>query len=168
MTGLTLANLRTASPDVPAGDLIRLHIDLDSAAVERRRLHPGPVEFPAIHYRRYNGRPHRHVWLGEVGDGPLPARLARVGVGGGGVSRYDPGPAAFPGEPVFVPRPHPDREADGVVLSVVLDAGADRSVLVVLDAATMAELARAPLPHRLPYGFHGQFYDARDPARSMN
>lgn len=168
VTGLTLANLRRPSPDVPAGDLVRLRVDLDAGRVDRRVLHPGPVEFPAIHYRRYNGRSHRHVWLGEVGDGPLPTRLARVDVRGGGVSRYDPGPATFPGEPVFVPRPDPDGEADGAVLSVVLDAAADRSVLVVLDAGTMAELARAPLPHRLPYGFHGQFYDARDPARSMH
>lgn len=168
VTGLTLRNLRRESPDLPAGDLVRLRVDLGDGCTGRRVLHPGPVEFPAIHYRRYNGRPYRHVWLGEVGSGPLPTRLARVDVRGGGASRYDPGPAAFPGEPVFVPRPDPDGEADGVVLSTVLDAGADRSVLVVLDGETMAELARAPLPHRLPYGFHGQFYDARDPARSMN
>jgi carotenoid cleavage dioxygenase-like enzyme len=168
VTGLTLSNLRGPSPDLPAGDLVRLRVDLDAGRVARRVLHPGPVEFPAINYRRHNGRPHRHVWLGEVGNGPLPTRLARVDVCGGGVSRYDPGPATFPGEPVFVPRPDPDGEADGVVLSVVLDAEADRSILVVLDAETMAELARAPLPHRLPYGFHGQFYDAGDPVRSMH
>ncbi|MFB6301904.1 MAG: carotenoid oxygenase family protein [Haloferacaceae archaeon] len=168
VTGLTLENLRRASPDVPAGDLVRLRVDLDADRAERRVLHAGPVEFPAVHYRRYNGRPQRHVWLGEVESGPLPTRLARVDVRGGGVSRYDPGPATFPGEPTFVPRPDPDGEADGVVLSVVLDAGADRSVLVVLDAESMAELARAPLPHRLPYGFHGQFYAATDPARSVH
>ncbi|MFB6281249.1 MAG: carotenoid oxygenase family protein [Haloferacaceae archaeon] len=168
VTDLTLANLRGADPTAPAGDLVRYRIDLDAGRADRRVLRTGPVEFPAIHYRRHNGRPYRHVWLAEGGPGPLPARLARVDVRDGGAARYDPGPAAFPGEPVFVPRPDPDGEADGVLLSVVLDAGADRSVLVVLDAGSMAELARAPLPHRLPYGFHGQFYGPPDPGRSMN
>jgi len=37
----------------------------------------------------------------------------------------------------------------------------------ILDATTMAERARARLPHRLPYGFHGQFYADGDPVRSM-
>jgi beta,beta-carotene 9',10'-dioxygenase len=31
----------------------------------------------------------------------------------------------------------------------------------VLDAATLAELARARVPHHVPFGFHGQF--ARTP-----
>lgn len=167
VTGLTLANLRSAAPDVPAGELTRFRIDLGSGRVERRRLREGPVEFPTIDYRGTNGRPHRHVWLAEGGRGPLPTRLARLDVRDGGAAQYEPGPASFPSEPVVVPPPD-GNGADGVVLSVVLDAAAGRSVLVVLDAATMAELARAPLPHRLPYPFHGQFYAAGNPGRSMN
>ena len=66
-----------------------------------------------------------------------------------------------------MPAPDPDAEDDGVLLSVVCDPPADRSTLVCLDAATMTERARAPLPHRLPYGFHGQFYGPTDPGRSM-
>jgi beta,beta-carotene 9',10'-dioxygenase len=30
----------------------------------------------------------------------------------------------------------------------------------VLDAATLAELARARVPHHIPFGFHGQFSKA--------
>ena len=57
-------------------------------------------------------------------------------------------------------------EDDGVVLSVVLDtdhpapvdeSGA-RSFLLVLDADSFTELARAALPCVLPFGFHGQFF----------
>jgi carotenoid cleavage dioxygenase-like enzyme len=54
-----------------------------------------------------------------------------------------------------------------VLLSLALDGRADRSVLLCLDAETLTERARAPLPHRLPYGFHGQFYGTTDPGRSM-
>jgi carotenoid cleavage dioxygenase-like enzyme len=53
------------------------------------------------------------------------------------------------------------------LLSLAIDAAAGRSVLLCLDAATLTELARAPLPHRVPYGFHGQFYGPTDPGRSM-
>lgn len=49
-------------------------------------------------------------------------------------------------------------EDDGVLLSVVLDARASTSFLLVLNAATLEEEARATVPHALPLGFHGQFY----------
>ncbi len=64
----------------------------------------------------------------------------------------------YPGEPVFVRRPDAVDEDDGVLLSLVLDAGAARSFLAVLDAATLEELARAEAPHAIPFGFHGQFF----------
>ena len=64
---------------------------------------------------------------------------------------------SYPGEPVFVPRPGGEGEDDGVLLSVVLDAGRGRSCLLVLDAATLTEVARAEVPHHIPFSFHGQF-----------
>ena len=63
----------------------------------------------------------------------------------------------FPGEPVFVARPDGSAEDDGVLLSVTLDGRSGRSFLLVLDAATLRELARAEVPHHIPFGFHGQF-----------
>jgi beta,beta-carotene 9',10'-dioxygenase len=67
---------------------------------------------------------------------------------------------AWAGEPVFVPRVGGDAEDDGVVLSVVLDVAAGRSFLLVLDAASFTEIARAEAPHHIPFGFHGQFFSA--------
>ena len=66
-----------------------------------------------------------------------------------------------------MPTPSPATEDDGVLLSLALDGDAERSVLLCLDAASLTERARAPLPHRVPYGFHGQFYGEPDPGRSM-
>ena len=63
----------------------------------------------------------------------------------------------YPGEPVFVAAPGAQREDEGVLLSVVLDAGEGSSSLLVLDAATLSEIARAAVPHHIPFGFHGQF-----------
>ena len=67
-------------------------------------------------------------------------------------------PDRYPGEPVFVPRPGSTEEDDGILLSLVLDAGEETSFLLALDAATLDELARARLPHHVPFGFHGHFF----------
>jgi beta,beta-carotene 9',10'-dioxygenase len=69
-------------------------------------------------------------------------------------------PAAYVGDPIFVASPDSRREDDGVVLSVVLDAARSESYLLVLDAGTMTEIARARAPHVIPHGIHGAFYPA--------
>ncbi len=68
------------------------------------------------------------------------------------------------GEPVFVPRSREADEGDGYLLSVVYRAAENRSDLVVLDACNVADgpIACAELPHRVPYGFHGNWRYGRD------
>jgi len=166
ITALTVANLRSDDPDLQRGAFVRFRLPLSGGRVRRERLHDGAVEFPTVHYRRYNGRPYRYAYLGAVERGSLPTAVLKVDVEGGTAERWAE-PDLHPGEPLFVPAPDPDGEDDGVLLSLALDGGADRSVLLCLDAATMTELARAPLPHRVPFGFHGQFYGDADPGRSM-
>lgn len=59
-------------------------------------------------------------------------------------------------EPLMVARPGGSAEDDGVVLSVV--TGADgASFLLVLDAGSFQELARAHLGFGVPYQFHGNW-----------
>jgi beta,beta-carotene 9',10'-dioxygenase len=64
----------------------------------------------------------------------------------------------YPGEPVFVGRPGRTRDDDGVLLSVVLDANAGTSYLLVLDAGSLGEIGRAPVPHPILFGYHGEFF----------
>lgn len=73
-------------------------------------------------------------------------------------------PHHFPSEPIFVPQLGSTAEDCGVVLSVVLQGATQRSFLLVLDALTFTEVARAPLPHVLPFGFHGHFIDGASSA----
>ena len=58
---------------------------------------------------------------------------------------------------MFVAAPDAEGEDEGVLLSVVLDGARGNSFLLVLDAHTLDELARAEVPHHIPFGFHGQF-----------
>jgi carotenoid cleavage dioxygenase-like enzyme len=66
---------------------------------------------------------------------------------------------------VFVAGPTAAAEDDGVVLSLVLDANNDNSFLLVLDAGSFEEVARAEVPHRIPFGLHGQFFEDVAPRR---
>ena len=67
----------------------------------------------------------------------------------------------YPGEPVFVASPEA-REDYGAILSVVLDAAAGSSFLLVLDATSFEEVARARAPHHIQFGFHGEHFGDAD------
>lgn len=167
VTELTLPNLRSDDPQVPVGDLYRYQLPLTGGEATRECLHRGPVEFPMINYRAVNGQSHQYVYLVETNNGSsLPTDIVKVDTKNRTVQRW--GEAnTHPGEPVFVSKPNPASEDDGILLSVVLDPEANYSELVCLDAGSLSERGRARLPHRLPYGFHGQFYDSSSPSRSM-
>jgi beta,beta-carotene 9',10'-dioxygenase len=140
---------------IPPTELRRHVIELDSGAVRMEALAEGSVELPRIDYGRRNTRDYRYAYFAGAAHGWLD-ELVKVDVGDGSRSVWS-APGCYPGEPVFVREPGADAEDAGVVLSVVLDAAAGRSFLLVLDAVSFEERARAEAPHHIPFGFHGQF-----------
>jgi carotenoid cleavage dioxygenase-like enzyme len=96
------------------------------------------------------------VWGNGAGPGGWLERIVKIDVSDGATLSWSE-PGCYPGEPVFVAAPEAQREDDGVLLSVVLDAAAGASFLLALDAADLSELARAQVPHHIPFSFHGQF-----------
>ncbi|KAF9428971.1 hypothetical protein BGZ76_001984, partial [Entomortierella beljakovae] len=62
-----------------------------------------------------------------------------------------------PSEPVFVPAPNAVNEDDGVLLSIVLDGARRTGFMLILDAKTLKEIARADMPEGkvAPHNFHG-------------
>ncbi len=152
---LYLDRLRRGKP-VQSPELSRFRLKLADRSVKRERLSDAEIELPRINYGRCNERPYRYVW--GVGDGPSGwlERIVKIDTDdGAALSWAEPG--CYPGEPVFVAHPDAQGEDGGVLLSVVLDAAAESSFLLVLDAADLHELARARVPHHIPFGFHGQF-----------
>jgi carotenoid cleavage dioxygenase-like enzyme len=141
---------------LPHAELRRYTIDLDGGAVHGSPLAEGSVELPRIDYGRRNTRDYRFAYFVGADDRWID-RLVKVDVGAGSRTEWSE-PGSYPGEPVFVRRPDADAEDAGVVLSVVLDASAGRSYLLVLDAGSFEELARAEAPHHIPFGFHGQYF----------
>ena len=56
------------------------------------------------------------------------------------------------GEALFVARPGVEAEDDGYLVELLM--GETDAALLILDAASMTELSRLPLPQRVPYGVH--------------
>lgn len=152
---LYLDRLRAGKP-LPPSKLTRFRLDLGKRSVRREQLTEDDVELPRINYGRCNERPYRFVWGVNSGDSGFVERIVKVDVDDGATSTWSK-PGCFPSEPVFVSRPDAAAEDDGVLLSVVLDAKRERSSLLVLDAANLTEIARAEVPHHIPFSFHGQF-----------
>jgi beta,beta-carotene 9',10'-dioxygenase len=152
---LYLERLRAGKPIAPAA-LTRFRLHLGERSVKRERLSESEIELPRINYGRCNERPYRHVWGNASGPSGWLERVVKIDTHERATLEWTE-PGCYPGEPVFVARPEAEREDDGVLLSVVLDAAAGSSFLLVLDAADLSELARAQVPHHIPFSFHGQF-----------
>jgi len=65
-------------------------------------------------------------------------------------------------EPIMVQHPDGNSEDEGVILATAIDIAAKQSVVLVFDAEQLELIARAPLPHVTPFGFHGRFFPAMD------
>ncbi|MCH7661517.1 MAG: carotenoid oxygenase family protein [Euryarchaeota archaeon] len=165
---LTLANLRSRAPDIPDGELRRYRIDLDTGRAEGRTIFGGGIEFPTTHYAEANLHPYQFCY--GVGKEPksFNDRLHKIDVERGSDDEWQE-EEIHPGEPLFVPRPGGEQEDDGVLLSVALDTDEERSCVLVFDATEFEEIARAYLPHVVPFDFHGAFYaEDEEPTPSMS
>jgi carotenoid cleavage dioxygenase-like enzyme len=151
---LYMERLRAGKP-LSQPSLERFRISPGAGTVTTERLIEEGMELPRINYGRCNERPYRYAW-GVGSEGTWLDRIVKADV----VDRtstvwFERG--RFPGEPVFVAAPDAEDEDEGVLLSVVLDGEHGNSFLLVLDAQDLSELARAEVPHHIPFGFHGQF-----------
>lgn len=66
------------------------------------------------------------------------------------------------GEAVFAPKRLTGAEDEGYLMTFVYDAEQRRSNFVILDAQNVQDdpIARIEIPHRVPYGFHGNWVAA--------
>ena len=75
---------------------------------------------------------------------------------------WDPGPDAHVGEAVFAPDPQGSAEDDGWLINAVYYTDTDHTDVCVLDARDISAgpLARVRTPHRIPFGFHANWFAA--------
>jgi all-trans-8'-apo-beta-carotenal 15,15'-oxygenase len=95
----------------------------------------------------------------ERGNDPLQA-IEKIDLAGGERRVWSAAPRGFVSEPVMVPRPGAAAEDDGWVLVLVWNGARCASDLVILDAASMDEVAVLELPLAVPHGLHGSWVAA--------
>lgn len=134
-------------------------INLVTGEVKQEVLDDVPSEFPQIN-NQFLGRKSRYTYTSRVAPYMKPKPIFD------GLIKYDLetrssqvhefGRGRFGGDSAFAPRPNATVEDDGWLLTLVWDAIAQRSELLVIDAQnfTNEPLARVILPERVPYGFH--------------
>jgi all-trans-8'-apo-beta-carotenal 15,15'-oxygenase len=151
---------------IPEGLLERCTIDLASGTARNERLSERCCEFAMVNPRR-EGLSSRFAWMAvaerETGNDPLQA-IKKLDLVSGERKVWSAAPRGFVSEPVMVPRPTPaggpePAEDDGWVLTLIWNGARCASDLVILDAATMEELAVVELPLAIPYGLHGSFVE---------
>jgi len=147
--------------------LHRWRIDLGAGRVRSEPLDDVGAEFPRVDERRV-GRKHRFGYVAgrasAQANGSLPhfSDVRRYDLERGTTTVRRFGAANGVGEPIFVPRHANAGEDDGYVLVLVYDHERNASDFLLLDAADIAgePVARVRLPHRVPYGFHGNWAPA--------
>ena len=157
---LYLDRLRSdETPEYPHPLLRRYRLDPRRGTAELVLRGSAPLELPRIDPRRLGARHEIVYGVGGAsrGGGSFPHAIGRQDLARD-ATRWWEQPGCFAGEPVFVPRPDGAGETDGILLSVVLDTVAGRSFLLVLDAASLQELARAETAQAIPAGLHGGFF----------
>ncbi|MEI6030614.1 MAG: carotenoid oxygenase family protein [Synechococcaceae cyanobacterium ELA739] len=174
LTSIFYADFPSVGPDtdfraidfdqIPEGLLERCTIDLNSGTVRSERLSERCCEFAMVNPAN-QGLASRYAWMAvaerETGNDPLQA-LKKLDLVNGEGPVWSAAPRGFVSEPVMVPRAAAagapaTAEDDGWVLCVVWNGARCASDLVILDAASMAEVALLELPLAIPYGLHGSF-----------
>jgi carotenoid cleavage dioxygenase-like enzyme len=153
--------------DDNAARMHRWRIDRRAGGVRSTPLDDVIAEFPRVDERRI-GRRHRFGYTAAresgVEDGSRPewtsVRKYDLERGTTETRRYGAGNGA--GEPLFVPRTPGADEDDGWVLVLLYDQTRNASRFDVLDARAITDdpVATVWLPHRVPYGFHGNWVGA--------
>ncbi|HEY2814466.1 MAG TPA: carotenoid oxygenase family protein [Acidimicrobiales bacterium] len=151
-------------PDEGKPTLDRWTVDLTAGKVLEERLDDRGQEFPRVD-ERLVGRRHRYGYASGVVEGEdkhldfgSNALLKHDLVAGSTAVREFRSGAG--GEFVMAPSAPDAGEDEGVLVGLVYDRERDASDLVVLDAATLDDVATVHLPARVPYGFHGNWVPA--------
>lgn len=167
--GLTLdaavKDWKTQSMGLSGSKPLRIILPLDKPGAEVTPVSLTSItgmEFPTIRYDDLNGKPYQYaygVWMTSSSAAYYDA-LVKVDVQTGAYQSWHV-ENHYPGEPIFVPNPEGSSEDDdGVVVTNVLDATKNQTYLVVLNAQTMQQVARAgPTPHVIPHGYHGRYFN---------
>ena len=141
--------------------LHRFTVDVSARTARYEQIAELPGDFPRVP-AAMEGREHRYGYYatfssGRPGAGDFDS-VTKVDLASGAATTHRYGDDVIAGEAVFAADPGGGSgEDDGWLLNFVTDRATLTSEFVVLDAGTLDEVARVHLPHRVPFGFHGNW-----------
>ena len=154
---------RLANPNaaLPKGAMWRYSLDVErNKCITKAELADVCLELPVINrtYAQKNAT-YRYVYgcgVNDSHDREFYNQLVKIDLSNGTCNRWHK-QGHYPGEPLLVLAPDSSAEDEGLLLSVVLDTYSNTSYLLVLNAATLEQVAKATLPHSILFGYHGTF-----------
>ncbi|XP_051266943.1 beta,beta-carotene 15,15'-dioxygenase [Dicentrarchus labrax] len=153
-----------SDPGIAVGeDLVKLKYTTASAVKEKegKLMCQAEVlcegfELPRINYG-INGKRHQFVYGNCVEESALSKQIAKLDTETKKMVYWSED-NCWPSEPVFIPRPNGEAEDDGVVLTSVINTNPGQSCFIlILDARTFKEIARAYVKAELNKDVHGFF-----------
>lgn len=148
------------------GRLERWTVDLLARRVSRQVIDHTPQEFPRMDERRF-GQGYRYAYTVSVPPDGNPqltgaTKLYKHDLQTGGRQVHDFGDGHLPGEFVFVPARADACEDEGWLVGLVINTADETTDFTILDAHSFeaAPVATVRLPHRVPPGFHGNWFPA--------
>lgn len=159
VSDLYLDKLLDCNTSIAGGKLRRFRLNLTTKKANSEVISPEILELPRINDTLCSGTNYRYLYgTGKIEQTRFLDRLIKIDTKSES-SLFWQEPHMYPGEPVFVNNPLSQEEDAGCLLSLVLDGLGKHSLLLVLDAQTMKELARITVPLVVPFGFHGIFIE---------
>jgi len=142
-------------------EIRRYYIDLSEdpdKEIGYNVLFPELLELPHINYELCNGSRYRYLYgLGHDRKRFLFSSILKVNTETSEHVKWEE-EGCCPSEPIFIASPGATAEDEGILLSVVINPDKAVSFLLVLDAQSFAEIARATIEHPLPLMLHGNYY----------
>lgn len=142
----------------------RWTVDPATRRVGRCVIDLTPQEFPRIDERRF-GQSYRYVYTVSLPPDGNPqltgaTKLYKHDLDMGRRHVHEFGDDHLPGEFVFVPATTDAEEDEGWLIGLVINTADETTSFVILDARSFeaAPVAAVRLPHRIPPGFHGNWF----------
>ncbi|XP_003917276.2 beta,beta-carotene 15,15'-dioxygenase [Papio anubis] len=114
------------------------------------------LELPRVNYA-HNGKRYRYVFAAGVQWSPIPTKIIKYDILTKSCLKWREDDC-WPAEPLFVPAPGAKDEDDGVILSAIVSTDPQKPpFLLILDAKSFTELARASVDVDMHMDLHGLF-----------
>lgn len=143
--------------------VVRYSINIEKNEVSSHKISDCYVELPTINRKKYGDRDYQYIYgvgINSENMNEFDNAIVKVSTKSSEcLYWYESG--SFPGEPFFIAKPEATEEDEGVLLTIVSNPDLGQSYVLIVDAKSMNEVSRIALPHLLPLGFHGNFYQNR-------